>query len=52
MYVCLTCVVFLNDVHHLACGEVHLVGVLPLVVGQHSVLLQVLHLIRVRDDGL
>jgi len=34
----ITCVVFFNDVHDLAKGEVDLVGVLALVVAKHTVL--------------
>ena len=43
---------FLDDVDHLSLREVDLVRVLPVVVGQDTVLLQVFHLVRVGDDGV
>ena len=43
---------FLDDVDHLALAQVDLMGVLPTVVSQDTVLLQVLHLVRVGDDSL
>ena len=47
-----TGVVFLNDVYNLPEGEIDLVGVFALVVSENSVLLQVLHLVWVADDGV
>ena len=47
-----TGVVFLNDVYDLSEGEVDLVGVFALVVSEDTILLQVLHLIWVADDGI
>ena len=43
---------FLNDVYNLPEGEIDLVGVFALVVSENSVLLQVLHLVWVADDGV
>ena len=49
---CLTCVMFLDDMDQLIYDQADLVGLLPLIVGQHPILFQVLHLVRVRDNGL
>ena len=43
---------FLNDVHYLSLSEVDLMGVLATVVRQNTVLLQILHLIWMRDNCL
>ena len=43
---------FLDDVYDLSEGEVDLVGVFALVVSEDTILLQVLHLIWVADDGI
>ena len=43
---------FLNDVHYLSLSEVDLVRVLATVVRQNTVLLQILHLIWMRDNCL
>ena len=48
----LTSVMFLNDVHHLSLREIDLVRVLAMVVSQHRILFQILHLVWVRDDCL
>ena len=47
-----TSVVFLNDVYDLPEDEIDLVGVFALVVSEDTVLLQVLHLVWVADDGV
>ena len=46
-----TCIVLLNDVDQLVGLETDLVGVLSLVVCQHFVLFQTLHLVRMGDNG-
>ena len=43
---------FLNDVYDLPEGEIDLVGVFALVVSKDTILLQVLHLVWVADDGV
>ena len=42
----------LYDVHQLACEQVHLMGVLALIVTKDTILLQALHLIGVGDDRI
>lgn len=52
LIICLTCVMLLYDVDQLVDHQVDLMSILPLIVSQHPILLQVLHLIRVRYDRL